>query len=852
MLPGAPMQAPWVDAILQNGGDMGALARQTGWARTPLGPVTAWPQSLRSVAGLVLASHFPMYLAWGPEYTQLYNDAYRPILGSSKHPAAMGASAAETFAESWHIIGPMFDDVRRGIACASKDWMLPLDRNGYLEECFFTFSYSPVLDESGGVGGVHVTVVETTEIVLEARRLQALQALSDCMTRAPTTPEGVCVTALTVLEAYREDVPFALIYLLPEDGQAARLVARMGLEEGAPESVPVIPVLRDGDGWPLHRVSSTGQMETVTDLGARFGPLPGGPWPEPARAAVVLPIRDPERERPYALLIVGISPRRALDPSYRDFFSRVAGKLAAGMTSARVVAADRWRAEEDHAIVEAERNRLYGHFIQAPFPIAILRGAEYTIELANSAVLEIWGKKPTIVGQPLLAALPEIIGQPFIGFLDGVRDTGIAYEGKEELARLARGPSNQLEDVFLNFVYSPLRAHGGEIEGILVCGFEVTSQVLARRALEQALAEAARLSLERQEADALFRALGENLPELAWSALPDGYIDFYNHRWYAYTGMTFEQMEGWGWKAVHDPGMLDEVTRRWMLSLTTGERFEMEFPLRGADGVFRWFLTRVEPLRDARGRIVRWFGTNADIDDAKRLREELEERTRFEQHLLGIVSHDLRNPLGAILLGATALLELAESGEVTSIARRVHASAERSTRMITDLLDFTQARRGGRIPLKRRAVDLHDVAIAAIHETEAMFPERVVEVTREGEVRGTWDADRLAQVITNLVTNALKYGNSGTFVAVHLVGRRETVELTVHNQGTPIPAERLGQIFEPLQRATDTIDLKTRSVGLGLYIVDAIVKAHEGTVSVVSTVDAGTTFSVLLPRESEA
>ena len=618
------MQAPGVDAILRDGGNMGALARQIDWARTPLGPVTAWPQSLRSVAGLVLASHFPMYLAWGPEYIQLYNDAYRPILGATKHPAAMGASTRDTFAEIWHAIGPMFDDVRRGIACALKDWMFSLDRYGYLEECFFTFSYSPVLDESGGVGGVHVAVMETTEIVLEARRLQALQALSDCTARATTTPEGVCAAALTVLEAYREDVPFALLYFLSEDGQAARLVARMGLEEGAPESAPVIPVLREGEGWPLHRVSSTGQMETVTDLGARFGPLPGGPWPEPASAAVVLPIRDPERERPYAMLIVGVSPRRALDPSYHDFFSRIAGKLEAAMTSARVVADDRRRAEEDRAIIEAERNRLYAQFMQAPFPIAILRGAEHTIELANSAALELWGKKPTIVGQTVLAALPEIIDQPFIGYLNRVRETGIAYEGKEELTRLARGPSNDLEDAFLNFVYSPLRAHGGGIEGILVCGFEVTSQVLARRALEQSLAEAARLSLERQEADALFRAVVDHIPELAWSALPDGYIDFYNHRWYAYTGTTLEQMQGWGWKVVHDPAMLDEVTSRWTWSLTNGERFEMEFPLRGADGVLRWFLTRVEPLRDARGRIVRWFGTNTNIHEQRESRKRTE------------------------------------------------------------------------------------------------------------------------------------------------------------------------------------------------------------------------------------
>ena len=118
------MQAPSTDVILQRGGEMGALARRIDWTQTPLGPVAEWPQSLRIAAGIVLESHFPMYLAWGPEYIQLYNDGYRPILGSSKHPAAMGARAKETFAEIWQTIGPMFANVRRGVATGLKDGRL--------------------------------------------------------------------------------------------------------------------------------------------------------------------------------------------------------------------------------------------------------------------------------------------------------------------------------------------------------------------------------------------------------------------------------------------------------------------------------------------------------------------------------------------------------------------------------------------------------------------------------------------------------------------------------------------------------------------------------------------------------
>jgi len=147
------------------GGEMGALMRALDWASTPLGPVGTWPQSLRTAVSMLLDSKFGMFIAWGPRYVQFYNDGYRPILGATKHPA-IGGTTPETFAESWHIIGPMFEGVMRGVAVGAEDWMLPLDRYGYLEECYFTFGYSPIRDETGGVGGVLVTVTETTARVL--------------------------------------------------------------------------------------------------------------------------------------------------------------------------------------------------------------------------------------------------------------------------------------------------------------------------------------------------------------------------------------------------------------------------------------------------------------------------------------------------------------------------------------------------------------------------------------------------------------------------------------------------------------------------------------------------------------
>lgn len=151
--------------FLQGGGEMGELIRVTDWSKTPIGSPEQWPAALKIATSILISNPFPMYIAWGKDYTQIYNNGYRPILGSTKHPKAMGISSKETFAEIWSTIGPMFNGVMEGKAVGFPNFMLPLERNGYVEECYFDFSYSPISDEFGNIGGVLVTVLETTENV---------------------------------------------------------------------------------------------------------------------------------------------------------------------------------------------------------------------------------------------------------------------------------------------------------------------------------------------------------------------------------------------------------------------------------------------------------------------------------------------------------------------------------------------------------------------------------------------------------------------------------------------------------------------------------------------------------------
>ena len=231
--------------------------RSIDWSKTAVGPVDAWPQSLRTALSILLETGFPMYIAWGRDYTQFYNDGYRPILGSTKHPMAMGASTRETFAEIWDIIGPMFQGVMEGRATNVVDFMLPLDRHGFAEECYFIFSYSPIREESGRVGGVLVTVTETTARVIGERRLKTTQALA-AETREAKTAAEACEIAGRVV-ATNSGRPAVLAHLSARRRWPDRLCAgrRVGRRPAGPGSAR-----DDRTGQrPVHRVRRVGPAQ---------------------------------------------------------------------------------------------------------------------------------------------------------------------------------------------------------------------------------------------------------------------------------------------------------------------------------------------------------------------------------------------------------------------------------------------------------------------------------------------------------------------------------------------------------------------------------------------------------------
>ncbi|HET8843287.1 MAG TPA: hypothetical protein VFN35_17625, partial [Ktedonobacteraceae bacterium] len=300
------------EALFSGGGEMGALMRAFDWAKTSIGPVEQWSPSLRTAVGILLHSRYPMFLWWGPDLIQLYNDAYRPSLGSDRHPSALGRPGREDWGEIWPIIGPMVESVLGGgEATWSEDQLIPITRQGFLEEVYWTFSYSPVLEDDGTVGGVLVVCSESTRQVRAERRLRTLAGLTSEVIDAKTAEEIVTITA-RVLTENPADLPFALLYTLSPESNQLRLATTVGLAPGTAAS-PLLVDLSNAslpvpDRWDLQSVLKTRTSVLIEDASARFGNLPGGIWDVPSTSALVLPLLMAGHPHPFGVLVVGISP----------------------------------------------------------------------------------------------------------------------------------------------------------------------------------------------------------------------------------------------------------------------------------------------------------------------------------------------------------------------------------------------------------------------------------------------------------------------------------------------------------------------------------------------------------------
>jgi PAS domain S-box-containing protein len=343
-----------VETIFAGGGEMGARMRALDWSQTPLGAVETWEQSLITAVRLMLNSRFSMFIWWGEKLVYLYNDAYLPTLGIH-HPQALGRSAFDVWSEIWRDVEPQVKMVvERGEATWNEELLLFLERSGFKEETYHTFSYSPIIDENDKVGGLFCAVSEDTQKVLNRRRLQTLRDLGERTMAEAKTVGDACRTAAEVLSENPFDLPFAAIYLLAADGSRARLVENIRLDGNEIAAPREIEIDQANDIWEFERVLGEERGRRIANIEQKFGRLSAGAWDDDhAREAFIVPLaKTGTHDFPAGFLVAGISPRLAFDAEYQGFLELVAGHIATSITNAEALEAERRRVE---ALAELDR-----------------------------------------------------------------------------------------------------------------------------------------------------------------------------------------------------------------------------------------------------------------------------------------------------------------------------------------------------------------------------------------------------------------------------------------------------------------------------------------------------------------
>jgi PAS domain S-box-containing protein len=330
---------------LREAGDVGRDLLAVDWSATTVGPPQAWPRSLSTIVRVLVSSRFAMWMAWGPELTFFCNDAYRRDTLSTKYPWALGRPAREVWAEIWTDIGPRIETVlQTGAATWDESLLLFLERSGYVEETYHTFSYSPLTDDAGAIAGMLCVVSEDTERVIGERRMATLRDLGS--EPAGRDDKEYLRAACRHLELANRSLPFTLVYLFDEDGARAELVCATGIRAGHAAAPRSIALGQPGSRWPVDELVA-GQTAVVHAIDQKFAKLPSGGWSEPPRTAVVLPLSQPgQGARPYGFVVVGVNRYRPLDGPYLSFLELIAAQLASGVAGARAYDAERRRAEQ--------------------------------------------------------------------------------------------------------------------------------------------------------------------------------------------------------------------------------------------------------------------------------------------------------------------------------------------------------------------------------------------------------------------------------------------------------------------------------------------------------------------------
>ncbi len=535
--------------FLIGGGEMSELIRSMDWDNTPLGNIKNWPASLRTSLGIILHSAFPMFFFWGDEHICFYNDAFRPSLGIDGKHPAIGKKGKEVWPEIWDFIGPLIDEVMTTAKPVSFNDQLVSFYRNGRMEDIYWTFCYSAAYDDDG--NVNGVVVTCTET-------------TDTVLTKRELKESERRLRSMILEA-----PVS-IGIFKGNNYVTEIANSCALELWGRQSEEVLnkPIL---DAMPELKTQGIKELlDEVYNTGKAF-------------RASELPVqitRDGKLETAYINF--------SYEPRY-NANAEIDGIMGVGIEVTDQVMARKKIEESEEKYKELIRG----------LPAAVYTcNADGYVQLFNESAVKLWGKTPE-AGKDLWCGSWKIFNA------DG---SPLPLENAPMAVALKGGPILNPELIVerpdgsrRNIIPHPQPLYDGEgkIRGAINTIIDITEQVTALQVIK--------------ESEMRFSMLADSIPNLAWMAYADGNIFWYNKKWFEYTGTTLAEMQGWGWQSVHDPEELPKVLNKWQASIKTGEPFEMVFPLKGADGKFRQFLTRVLPVLDSENKIYRWFGTNTDI-----------------------------------------------------------------------------------------------------------------------------------------------------------------------------------------------------------------------------------------------
>ncbi len=842
---------------------MAGRIRTHPWAATPFGEIETWPDRLRFVLDMALASSFPTAIYWGPELRLLYNDAWAPI-PAERHPWALGRPGAEVWADIWDVVGPQIEAVlASGRGFATYDQHLRMVRDGVPCDTWWNYSFTAIRGDDGQVLGVLNQGNETTRVVLAERaRRREVERLRELFDQAPA--------AVALVTGPRHVFEFA------NPAYQQLIGGREILGRPVADALP--EVIEQGYGTLLDRVFRTGETYRADNT-------------------PVLLQRSADEPREQRILDFVYQPVRGADGRVSGIFvsANDVTQRARAEEAARASAEELREATETQAFLYT----LAEHLRQLDSQDAILRetaaalarhlGADrvgfYRVDgdVLRLGACTTDGRLPALGGTLPITTLTDAVVDRYRGgrtliVTDAARDPQLAGTQFSALTPAAIGVpllrgGEWVATLYVNHA-DPRAWQEDEVafvEGVAEIAWDAVERATALGAL--------------RESEEKFRAIANSIDQMVWSTRPDGHHDYFNRRWSEFTGLPPGASEGGRWIDSIHPDDRARTDTRWQACLRTGETYHIEYRLRHRSGIYRWVLARAKPMRDPGGQISRWFGTCTDIQeivDARevlaRSREELEAavRERTERlmaaeeqlrqaqkmeavgQLTGGIAHDFNNML-AVVIGGLDLLERRLRQGRTDVGRYLDAARDGATRaaaLTQRLLAFSR-----RQPLAPRRIDANAMIGGMIDLLVRTLGEGVVVETKPGlGLRAALaDPNQLENALLNLCVNARDAMPEGglltlatrnaTLTAAQVAGwgidPGDYVEIAVADTGTGMPPDVAARAFDPFFTTKGV----GKGTGLGLSQVYGFVTQSGGSVRIESAPGAGTTVRLFLPAQ---